>query len=214
MEKSLDEIGVTTGTDKGSSHHDYLVWYEETLKLLRNEKFLMIEIGVGHGGSLAMWGEYFHNATIIGLEIHPEKPQPNKWPNTQVRFGDASRLEFLDDVIAEFGRPLIVLDDGSHFWHHQIETLRYLWPRVTPGGMFIMEDVSTSFPHFIPVFKGHSNISTYDYLNKLNRWVVGNRYMENEQPDDGFISNYWPTVRSIHFYRGTCIIHKRLKEAR
>ena len=72
-----------------------------------------------------------------------------------------------------------------------------------------MEDIHTSFPAFIPAFVGNSTISAFDYLSKLNRWVVGNRFMAGEKPDDGFIAAYWPTVRSMHFYRGTCAIHKR-----
>ncbi len=209
MRRSLDEIGLSNETDKASTHHDYLGWYEEALRDRRDQSFTLFEIGVFRGGSLATWGEFFERATIVGMDINPHVSQTGLRPNTHVRIGDASKLEFLDEVVAEFGHPHVVVDDGSHFWHHQIEALRYLWPRIAPGGLFIMEDIHTSFPALAANFRGYSAITCFDYLNKLNRWVVGNRFMGDEIPDDGFIATYWSSVRSMHFYRGTCIIHKR-----
>ena len=58
-------------------------------------------------------------------------------------------------------------------------------------------------------WKGHSDISTYDYLLKLNRWVVGHDVLGSELPTDGFISNYWNTIRSIEWHRHTAIIYKK-----
>lgn len=210
---SLDAIGIKNGTDKNSTpaHHDYLTFYEQVFESIRHDTFTFLEIGVYRGSSLHTWGEYFQNATVVGADIDPAANVPISLPNVHIRLGDASRLEFLDELVAEFGRPRVIVDDGSHFWHHQIETFRYLWPRLKPGGIYIMEDLHTSFPLYekVAAYRGLSQISTYDYLLKFNRWVVGNRAMDTEIPDDGFIGSYWPTIRSIHWYRGTCIIYKQ-----
>ena len=209
--ESLDEIGLRAGTDKSSHDHNYLNFYERNLCHLKNERFFLLEIGVHKARSLITWATYFPNAQIVGLDIDKEAAKLALPPNAKVRIGDAGRLEFLDDVVAEFGAPLIVLDDGSHYWHHQIEALRYLWPRVRNGGAFIVEDIHTSFPGFQPQFTevSFSDVTCYDYLLKLNRWVVGSRFMGGEKAPDGFISNYWPTVESMYWYRGTCVINKK-----
>lgn len=209
--EALNSIGVKYGTDKSQHHHDYLRFYEERLAHLKSDKFLFIEIGVFEGGSLKTWGEYFPNAQIVGMDINPATKQ-YAGDNRHVYIGDASRGECIDFIVERHGRPLIVLDDGSHIWHHQIESLRYFWPKVLPGGMFIMEDIQTSMPGQIehhPFYIGDSQISAYDYIQKLNRFVVGAEQMGSEKPYDGFVGNYWRTIRSIEWYRGTCIISKK-----
>ena len=208
--RSLNDIGLRNKTDKASQSHDFLHWYEKSLSSWRDRSFLMIEIGIYDGASLATWGEYFQMAKIVGVDIDPRCADYAHLPNTHAVIKDGSRLENLDEIIATHGKPSIVLDDGSHFWHHQIETLRYLWPRLLPGGIYIMEDIDTSFPGLAEGYGGHSSISAYNFLLKLQWWVVGNRaVLPTDRPDDGFVSSYWPTIESMHFYRGTCIMQKK-----
>lgn len=207
---TLDEIGKSYGTDKSSAFHDYLCFYEEKLSHLRDQAFTMIEIGVLDGGSLKTWGEYFPKATIVGLDITHATTQ-YAGDNRHVVIADATRGETADQVVEQFGRPLIILDDGSHIWQHQIETLRYLWPKLLNGGIFIIEDRHTSFLGVTEkdaAFKGLGIISGYDYLMKLNRQVVGREYMGSEKPFDGFVENYAGSIRSMEWYRRTCVMHK------
>lgn len=206
---SLDAIGLASGTDKASCSHDFLHFYEHEFAKFRDRSFFLLEIGVYKGHSLETWGRYFQNAVIAGIDINPDSVNYNTRSNTNVRVGDASLLEVQDAIIEEFGSPLIVVDDGSHYWHHQIECLRYLWPRIRKGGAFVMEDLHTSFPGLASSYREHSEVSTYDYIMRLNRWVVGNRHMAGEKAQDGFIANYWSTIRSIHWHCGTCVIHKK-----
>lgn len=205
----LDMIGSRNGTDKASKVHGFLGFYEQFFEERRDDVFTLVEIGVYRGQSLKTWGEYFRNATCVGIDITQGAAAFVELDNTHVHIGDASRLEVLDEVIEKFGPPSIVVDDGSHLWHHQIDTLRYLWPRLLPGGYFVMEDVHTSFPALAAEYRGCSRESAYDYMMRLQRWLVGNRHMGAELPDDGFIANYWPSVRSMHWFRGTCVMHKQ-----
>ena len=210
--KMLDEIGIRHGTDKSSLDHDYLSFYEERLCQSKDASFTMIEIGVARGSSVKMWGEYFPNATIVGIDIEPTAVQ-YAGGNRYIHVGDSSLGETADTVVEKHGRPLLVLDDGSHIWHHQIEALRYFWPKILPGGMFIMEDLHTSMPAQIeqfPWYAGASDISAYDYILRLNRFVVGADHMSTEKPYDGFVGNYAKTIWSIEWYRRTCIIRKKL----
>ena len=65
----LDTIGERCGTDKGSSFHDYLNKYEFLISRWKDEKIVLLELGVFHGASLKMWHEYFKNASIYGVDI-------------------------------------------------------------------------------------------------------------------------------------------------
>ena len=69
-ERSLNDIGLETGTDKSSRAHDYLGYYENALRgLSRIDRIL--EIGVHEGASLRMWRDFLPRARIVGLDLLP-----------------------------------------------------------------------------------------------------------------------------------------------
>lgn len=206
---SLDNLGSICGTDKTKDYHDYLVFYEDELARFREGNFVMFEIGVYQGGSLKMWANWFDKATVVGIDIDPASAESYRAENSHIHIGDASKAETFNAVINSYGAPTIVLDDGSHQWDHQIFALCYLWPKILPGGVFIMEDLHTSFPAIEGDYRKGARRSAYDFLMELNRWVVGDRYIGVAAPVDPAIGALWPTVRSIHWYRGTCIIRKK-----
>lgn len=207
----LDEIGSKYQTDKAHDRHNYLNFYDKRLSNLTGQSFTMFEIGVLKGGSLRTWGEYFSKATIVGMDVVPETVQ-HAGDNRHVHIGDASNKTVIDHVVSEYGRPLIVLDDGSHFWDHQISSLRHFWPHILPGGMFIMEDIQTSFKGVIdhhPEYRGSSDISAYDYIAQINRRVVGVEFAAQDAAYDGFVQECASETDTIEWYRGTCIITKK-----
>ena len=209
----LETIGFLSGTDKSAIEHEFLDFYQDELRDLAGRSFTLMEIGVKEGASLRMWSAWFSDATIVGLDIEPSSADVRKVANMHVRIGDAGNPQVLASIIREFGAPTVVIDDGSHHWHHQVTALQTLWPHVASGGCFIMEDLHTSFPALAEEYRGQGHISAFDYIEKLNRWVVGNRFMATEAPYDSFIANTWPSVRSIHYFRGTCIIWKKGNQA-
>src|SRR5215469_10053921 len=90
----------------------YFPIYEQHFGRFVNRPCLMIEIGVGRGGSLQLWKSYLGpHAQIVGLDINPEC-RAFEEDQIAVRVGDQSDPNFLASVIDEFGTPDIVLDDG------------------------------------------------------------------------------------------------------
>ena len=207
--QSLDSIGLKTGTDKSSGAHDYLRLYEKRLAHLRNMTFTMFEVGVYNGGSAAMWSEFFPSATIVGIDINPDCKKFEQG-NVKIRIGDQTDIKFLMGLITEFGAPTVFLDDGSHRWDDQVATLHIMYPFVVPEGIYICEDIDTSFDrHLLDAdFKNLAKISTYDYLNNLSRMVVGDSAVVAEKPYDLFIAQNYKTVDTIEMSRRTCLITK------
>jgi hypothetical protein len=52
---TLDEIGLSTGTDKSSLLNDYLRHYETLFADFKEQAINVIEIGVSRGYSIATW---------------------------------------------------------------------------------------------------------------------------------------------------------------
>jgi len=48
----------------------------------------------------------------------------------------------------------IVIDDGSHYVPHMIESFRFLWPLVMNGGIYVMEDTAISYDRVDPHWPG------------------------------------------------------------
>ncbi len=120
----------------------YLPIYQAALA--RTER--MLEIGVDRGGSLRMWREHMPAATVVGLDINPESAQyDDPEHRIHVRIGDQGDTRFLGDVIDELGPFDTVLDDGGHTPKQMIGSFRYLFPRLAPGGVYIVEDVCANY---------------------------------------------------------------------
>lgn len=124
----------------------YLRFYERIFAIHRGQPVRMLEIGVQRGGSLELWRRYLGaRAIIYGIDIDPECAQRVDPPN-QVRIGSQDDPEFLLSVVREMGGGIdIVLDDGSHVASHQRTSFRTLWPRLSHGGVYVIEDLHSSY---------------------------------------------------------------------
>lgn len=123
----------------------YLPVYDRFFGPWRGKPVRMMEIGVGGGGSLDIWRDFFGpGATILGIDINPKCAERVTPPN-QVRIGSQADTAFLDTVLAELGPPDIILDDGSHIASHQIASFRHLFPLLPPGGLYLIEDLHTAY---------------------------------------------------------------------
>lgn len=106
-------------------------------------KFL--EIGVSHGGSLQLWRKYFGpDAVIYGIDVDRRCASIDD-ADLQVRIGSQDDPKFLHRVIEEMGGVDIILDDGSHVAEHQRASFDILFPSLSEGGLYVVEDVQTAY---------------------------------------------------------------------
>jgi capsular polysaccharide biosynthesis protein len=159
----LDEIGLRTGTDKSTRSLGYLPLYEQVFGHLRDERFEMVEFGVGRGESLATWTEYFSQASFIGVDPSPSALQFAS-ERVAIRVGDVTEPGFLEEL-ATSSAPTVVIDDGSHRWKDQVETFRALYPAVQQGGYYVLQAAHTSFSdEFVERYGDGYPERPYDYL--------------------------------------------------
>jgi hypothetical protein len=113
---------------------------------------MMIDVGVYKGGSVVFLNEVFRPEKLIAIERNPaDIPALKKYCNDPTRSdrlrvflgvdqADQPALGRICDH--EFGdQPLdLVIDDASHFFEETRSTFRALFPRLRPGGLYIIED--------------------------------------------------------------------------
>jgi len=127
--------------------HHYLPLYDRYFAPYRdNPQVRLLEIGVFQGGSLDLWRRFFGpSAIIFGVDIDPRCKAFDNVHGNRVRIGSQIDPVFLEGVVLEMGGLDIVLDDGSHRADHMTRTFDVLFPLLSPGGLYIVEDVHTNY---------------------------------------------------------------------
>jgi hypothetical protein len=126
----------------------YLPIYDRLLSPRRNTRFRLLEIGIAGGGSLELWSKFFGDAAILyAIDIDLEcKNKVSALPrNCHARIGSQDDPEFLKSVVSEMGGVDVVIDDGSHIAEHQLASFKTLFPLLNEGGLYICEDLHTSY---------------------------------------------------------------------
>jgi 23S rRNA U2552 (ribose-2'-O)-methylase RlmE/FtsJ len=123
----------------------YFPIYERHIERFRNRDVTLLEIGVSHGGSLRMWSRFLGPyAKIVGIDIN-ETCKLAENSEVNVRIGSQADPAFLDSVIAEFGVPDIVIDDGSHMMEHVNATFDHLYHKLPKNSVYLVEDLHTAY---------------------------------------------------------------------
>lgn len=153
--KSLQEIYEYNKTpegmgDKGTLHR-YIQNYDKLFTDIRYSPITFLEIGVAEGYSLRMWRDYFAKARLIGIDI---KKSSLETPGCEFYECDQSDKEQLTRLLK--GETFdVIIDDGSHFFEHQVTSFEVMFPRLNSGGLYIIEDIQnpeTEIPAFIEKF--------------------------------------------------------------
>ena len=159
----LDKLAIKHLCDKSSRFHNYAVKYEKILFPYRESFKNVLEIGVAQGQSVKMWTDYFPNATIHGADISPaSKICENYSPRIKFHLLDQRNIVHLKNLeqLAPFD---LIIDDGNHFWMEQILTFNTIFPYLKSGGIYIVEDTTTSYWN---EYKNHP-ISPTNYFKNL-----------------------------------------------
>lgn len=184
--------------------HHYLSIYDRYLSRYRNTPVRLLEIGVYRGGSLKLWREYFGpQATIVGIDIDPSCSKYDGQYG-QVKIGSQGDEAFVASVLSGMGGfPDIIIDDGSHNVHDQIGTFNLLLPKMAHNGVYICEDVHTSY------WRGHHE-GGYRRRNTFIEYmkeIVDDLHYEFHGKGQ---SLPWAHkhIGAIHFYNSMVVIEK------
>ena len=167
---SLSELCALHHTDKCADHHDYVEIYDLFFQPVRERVERVLEIGVFKGDSMRLWEAYFPTAHIYGLDIVDSSAHDTDRITTAIA-DQADRMQLGAFIEAEGSDFDIILDDGGHTMEQQQISFGFLFPHVRPGGLYVIEDIHTSFPQLWPgygVEDGGAN-STYTMIDRFVR---------------------------------------------
>ncbi len=162
LHNNLSALADRFGSDKGrvaGVGHRYTMIYDLIFSDYRDQAIHLLEIGLAAGGpevgndaerrvdspSVQMWLQYFPRAHITGFDVsnfaHLEAP---RFSFLRGDCGNTADLE----AVARRGPFDIIIDDASHASYHQQLCFAVLFPRLAPGGLYVIEDLQWQSPFF------------------------------------------------------------------
>jgi len=173
---------------------NYFEVYEKIFKKFVNKKITFVEIGIGDGGSLFMWKNFFGKKTrIIGIELNPEAKKLEKF-GFEIFIGNQSDPLFWKQFYNKVGKIDILLDDGGHKNIQQITSFMESYKFINPNGLIVIEDTHTSYMKK----KGFNNPSKYSFINFCNT-LIESIHRRNPMLDKR-LNNFSKKIESIFFF--------------
>lgn len=127
---------------RGSPEHGYLEHYER--HLAHRDIRSVCEIGIASGGSLRLWEYLFPSARILGID-RVQACQTLAGGRIQIEIADAADTAAMTRIVQAHGPFDLVIDDGSHEESDVFSALSVLFDAVTPGGVYVIEDLICDF---------------------------------------------------------------------
>lgn len=181
----------------------YFEVYHRHFQKYQNKPVTILEIGVWGGGSLQMWKKYFGDeCRIVGIDIMDECKNYEE-DRIKIYIGSQEDRDFLQKVKKEERQFDIIIDDGGHTMNQQIATFEELYPCLSEEGIYLCEDVMTSYwPKYGGGYKKPASFIEYskNFIDQLNA-----RY---SMSPDLKISKLTQTIRSVHYYDSIVVIEK------
>lgn len=186
----------------------YFDVYHRHFARFRGKPVTMVEIGIFHGGSLEMWRDYLGpQARIIGVDINP-RCKSLEGPGIEIMIGSQSDRAFLTELRTRVPKIDILIDDGGHHMHQQIITFEELYMSVAPDGVYLIEDLHTSYwqeygggyrhPFSFIEFSKH-------LIDQINAW-------HSRDPNSFSATPLTQTCDSLHYYDSMLVLEKRPRQ--
>lgn len=153
------ELCIRYGTDKGPidagpQYHGYSAHYHRALEARRDSIRRVLEIGICGfrdipnnvvGASLFVWRDFLPNAEVHGIDCDPRFIFHDQ-DRIRTELADAYDRPSLTNALYQLGDRSfdaydLIIDDAVHDPEPQMKLLGELWPHLSVGGVYAMEDV-------------------------------------------------------------------------
>lgn len=205
--REISDLEKYFNNNKGRLIHKfnhYFDIYERHFERFRNKDVVILEIGVSEGGSLQMWKDYFGSkAKIYGIDIEPNCKKFEE-DGIEIFIGSQSDRKFLRSLTKLMPKVDIMIDDGGHTMLQQKVTYEELFGHIKEDGVYLCEDLMTSY--WLEYGGGHKRSNTFiEYSKNFIDYLNAHHSRQQSLRVNYFTKN----VNSIHYYDGLIVIEKR-----
>jgi hypothetical protein len=150
-----------------------------------------------------MWKAFFPRAQVVGVDIQDKSFVDE--PRIVSYQGSQTDRRLMRRIVRRFGPPTIVVDDGSHRPPHVIKSFGILFPLLADGGLYVIEDIQTSY---WPQWKG-----SLDLDDPSTSMAMVKRLLDGLNHEEFLDESYEPSytdlhVVAVHCYHNLVIIEK------
>lgn len=196
----LTKLANKYKTDKGTEYefcHGFTKFYEPFFSVYENP--VILELGVGKGGSEKMFNAFYDgDCQIYCVDIEDKSEMFKDYENIHFFQLDLGNEEGVKTFIEKLGdiKFDVIIDDASHFPLHQYIALINFRRMLKENGIFVMEDLHTSYDTFTGIEYSETPLaflSSLDYnrffltpeeyyslVNSIDEVYVYNRRNDND----------------------------------
>jgi hypothetical protein len=209
MDRAMNLRDIFHNLSRRSDKWDpYFDVYERYLTKFVGAAPRVVEIGVQGGGSLEMWSKWFGpEAKIVGVDIDPACSGIFGWEKEiSVIINSQSDTQTWEHALQLLGKIDVLIDDGSHFLEDQKRTFEIVFPLLSEGGIYIVEDCHTSYMESYGGGGGapHTLIEyAKTYVDVLNR-----SWWEQSNTEGDRRAELAKGLSGVHFYDSIVVFEK------
>ena len=135
--RHVRSFGATFHTDKIEPHKYFTTYLKIAADL--GPRASVCELGVWQGESLRMWQALFPLGRVTGVDYQADG---RRWPEKTIQVIAFQHDPRLPHLLTEAGSaPLdLIVDDASHRGAETAKSFELLWPLVSAGGYYVIED--------------------------------------------------------------------------
>lgn len=221
-----NDFGSDKGTTAGHPPHKYTYLYDLLFYPYRSKDINFLELGLAVGGpevggpvdrnvgspSVSMWSRFFTRAKIYGFDISDFSHI--KHDRFQFIRGDSGCLVDLQKLVRVAANFDVIVDDASHASYHQQLAFKTLFPRVSPGGLYIIEDLHWQSPYFEQRLPNVPKTAVFFEEYFENNVYIVNSLISRTEMDDirGIVQSYSAFPSFVGDNHGTKMIVLRKSE--
>jgi len=200
--KNLYDNHQGRGSIKWSHYFDH---YDRHFARYIGKELTIIEIGIGGGGSLQLWKQYFGpKAKIVGID-YDDKAMFSE-PQIETFCGEQKNIDMWNHILEKYGQPDIVIDDGSHDQTDVLATFGMLYPSVKDDGIYVIEDTHTAYWS-----QWHGGInSPFNMITLLSKHAHDVNLQHIKEPYQPLL----PNLKSMSFYDSMVFLEKEIQPKR
>jgi SAM-dependent methyltransferase len=171
---------------------NYLTLYEKYFAEYTDTKINVLELGIFEGHSLEYFAHMLKEASIFGID---QQPRDREYSTSRIKTytGSQDDENLHQRILSENNIPSfdIIIDDCSHIGGVTLNSYNALFPKLVPGGLYVIEDWGTGYWPKWP--GGHAlNLDQHLTVSKgPTTWIRKLLKLDGRYPDEFFPSHFF-----------------------